>query len=151
MRQRVSLPLVLDHQGRVRLLIALMVEAEMRCKLGTDSGVISHQLFYQSIEIGTDFSWLFILLNVLQGLTSEPNIHCSTHCQHMMWGCVHLTNRSGRKMSTDVSYPCRQIVLLPGAGFRTISNRPDSVVMLSSRTVSTIKKGSTAGELRELR
>lgn len=76
------MPLVLDCQGRVGLLVDLMVEAEMRYKLGTDSGTISHQLFYQSIEIGTDFNWLFVLFNVLQGLTGEPHIHCPAHCQH---------------------------------------------------------------------
>lgn len=83
MRQRVSLPLVLDRQGRVRLLVALMIEAEMRYKLGTDSGVIGHPLFYQSIEIGTDFSRFFVLFNILQGLTGEPNVHCPVHHQHV--------------------------------------------------------------------
>ena len=34
MRQRVPLPLVLNRQGRVRLLVALMIEAEMRDKVG---------------------------------------------------------------------------------------------------------------------
>ena len=104
---------MLDRQGRVRLLVPLMIEAEMRCKLGTDSGVISHQLFYQSIEIGTDFSRFFVLFNVLQCLTGEPNVHCPVHRQHVTQRrVIGPTVQEGRgpqmsRIRADKSYYCQ--------------------------------------------